>query len=149
MIFISCTSTSCEFVARIQTPDETEADQLIGPSCDWYPDRYPCPVCDERCAISTKNMSTARVRDLTVHEAFVAFNKVGLPGEHECGATVVEKLLREQRIVDVSVRHISGTNRCTLDRLTLDNGVALYLASSVHGACVYRITKPESYVEPE
>ncbi len=79
----------------------------------------------------------------------MAFNKVGLPGEHECGATVVEKLLKEHRIVDIDARHISGTNRCTLDQLKLDNGMILFLASSVHGACVYRITKPESYVDPE
>ena len=82
---------------------------------------------------------------LTVEEAFHAFNGVGLPGEQECSAARVAELLKTNVVKDVSVRHISGTSRCVLDRIQLNNDVVLYLGASTHGACVYRVKEPGSY----
>jgi hypothetical protein len=150
VIFISCTVERCAFVARILVEDDQEADQLVGPSSDWYPDRYPCPLCGERCVFSTKCLKEGgNIRDLSVREAFIAFNGVGLPGEHECSASRVQQLLTEHRVTEATTRHISGTPRCVLSKITLENGIVLHLGSSVHGAVVYRISEPSSYVAQE
>ena len=148
MIFISCTLVDCGFVARIHGPDVAEADHLVGPGSQWYPDRYPCPVCGERCAFSTRTLEhNVSVIDLTPHEAFIAFSGAGLPEDSECSASRVAELLCSERIKSVSTRHIRGTNRCTLDRIVLESGVVLHLGASTHGACVYRVQQPSSYAE--
>lgn len=148
MIFVACTSVDCDFVARVHGPDVEEVDHLIGPGSQWYPDKYPCPLCGERCAISTRCLEEKpNTVDLTPQEAFIAFSGAGLPGEAECSSTRVEKLLTEHPIMRVHTRHIRGTNRCTLDRLELDDGSILHLGSSVHGACVYRVQVPSNYTE--
>jgi len=148
MVFIACTYTECDFVAQISGLDEEEAEYLIGPKSDWYPDRYPCPKCGERCACFIKLAEGDRVTHvLTAKEAFIAFSGAGMPGEQECSASRVEKLLTEHPITKVHTRHIRGTNRCTLDRLELADGTVLHLGSSTHGACVYRVVGAPTYAE--
>ena len=137
MFFIACTYTECDFVACIHGPDTDEAEYLVGPKCEWYPDRYKCPKCGERCACFVKLAEGDHPSvTLTAQEAFVAFSGGGLPEEQECSASRVEKLLTECHIKRVFTRHIRGTNRCTLDRLELEDGTTLHLGSSAHGACV-------------
>lgn len=148
MFFIACTYTECDFVAAITPSADEEVDYLIGPKSDWYPDRYPCPKCGERCAYCARLEGKDRPTvTLTVREAFIAFSGAGLPDEQECSATRVEKLLYEHPISKVYTRHISGTNRCTLDRLELNDGTVLHLGSSSHGACVYRISGPPQFTK--
>lgn len=146
MVFFSCTSSSCPFVMSVQATDDAEAAALIGPESDWYPDQYPCPICGERCVCSTKLLDERRMQlSLTPQEAFIAFAGGGLPDEQECSAAAVEKLLSGAQVKGVCARHIQGTNRCTIDYLELEGGVRMYLGSSVHGACVYRVQGPQSY----
>jgi hypothetical protein len=148
VIFIYCTLTTCRFVARIHGPDVEEVDHLVGPSSQWYPDKYPCPVCGERCAISTRSFDeNYKCVDLTPQEAFIAFSGGGLPGEAECSASRVSSLLVQERVTNVKTRHIKGTNRCVIDRLQLESGIVLHLGASVHGACVYRVQEPPNYTE--
>ena len=116
----------------------------MGPSSDWYPDRYPCPSCGERCAVSTKH-GEGPITYLSAFEAFSAFNGAGLPGEQECSASRVSELLKGCSIKDVLVRHIKGTNRCTLDQIQLNDGTVLFLGASTHGACVYRVRVREHH----
>lgn len=147
MIFFCCTSISCDCVVRVHAPRTEEADLLIGPGSDWYPDRYPCPRCSEHMVFSTKLLEPGRVHDLTPHEAFICFSGAGLPEEGECSATFVHQLLTTKRIKDVQTRHVGGTNRCTLDHIEFEDGTKLYLGASTHGACVYRVQSPHSYME--
>ena len=146
MIFITCPSDDCGFVARIHVDDVPEADSLIGPGSDWYPDNYPCPRCGEKSSFNVRSDPMSRFTDLTPKEAFVAFSGVGLPSEQECSASKVRTLLLENKIKDVTTKHINGTSRCLLETIELDNGMVLYLGSSALGACVYRVKEPKSYV---
>jgi len=148
VIYIACTSTSCSFTAGVQAGEEAELDNLVGVNSDWYPDKYPCPVCGEACAVSTALPAESKeVAHLTVQEAFAAFSGAGLPNEQECSAARVKALLLEKRIEDVRVRHIRGTGRCTVERIVLEGGVTLHLAASAHGACVHRISTKSSFME--
>jgi hypothetical protein len=148
MVFFSCTSSTCPFVGAVHALDEGEADGLIGTRSDWYPDRYPCPLCGSTCVINTRKLDERKVSAyLTPQEAFIAFSGAGLPSECECSAAAVRALLCGASVKLASTRHIQGTNRCTIDFLELMDGTRLYLGSSTHGACVYRVQKPHSYVE--
>ncbi len=146
MIFICCTLESCGFTARIHAPIEGEAESLLGPSSNWYPDKYPCPKCSSNCVMSTKQMNRLPVTDLTPLEAFAAFSGVGLPTEHETSAAEVCRLLEGSTIKQAFTRHIPGTNRGCLDKLVLEDGTVLFIGASSHGASVYRIQKPGTYV---
>jgi hypothetical protein len=148
MVFISCTSVSCDFVAGITVVDVDEAESLIGPKSEWYPDKYPCPTCGERCAFSTRKLDERRTQHfLNPMEAFVAFSGAGLPSEDECSSARVRGLLETKRVKSVVTRHIRGTSRCTLDCIELEDGTKLYLGASTHGACVYRVQSPHIYAE--
>jgi hypothetical protein len=148
VIFFCCTSVDCLAVIRVTALDLEEFEHVIGQGSEWFPDKYPCPMCSERMAISTKCLEqNPKMYDLTPQEAFAAFSGAGMPSEQECSATRVRELLLTKRVVDVSARHIRGTNRSTLDRIELEDGIVLHLASSTHGACVYRIQVPFSFTE--
>lgn len=148
MIFYACTSVDCPAVIRVVAFDDEELSHLIGNDSEWFPDKYPCPVCGERMAIHTKcPEADPRFIELTAQEAYSAFAGAGLPNEQECSAARVRELLTHLRIVDVHVRHIRGTNRCTLDRIMLEGGLILHLASSAHGASVFRIQARGAFTE--
>ena len=55
-------------------------------------------------------------------------------------------MILEQGVKDVVTTHISGTNRCLLERIILNDGTELFLGASALGASVYRVRKAESYV---
>ena len=85
--------------------------------------------------------------DLSPHEAHLAMEGMGIPAERECAAEIVRKLFQEQRVRDVVVRPVSNTGKSVLDAVHFDDGTALFLCASSHGAQVYRIRKPHSYVK--
>jgi hypothetical protein len=148
VIFYACTSVSCSAILRVAGFDGDEVNLLIGRESEWFPDKYPCPTCGERMAVHTKcPEADPKFIDLSPQEAYSAFCGAGLPSEQECSASRVRELLITQRITDVRVRHIRGTNRCTLDQIILENGLTLHMASSTHGASVYRIQAPGAFVE--
>lgn len=132
---------------RVVGFDADELKTLIGHDSEWFPDRYPCPVCSECMSIHTKcPEADPKCVDLTTQEAFSVFSGAGLPEEQECSATRVQELFRDLKVVRVGTRHIRGTNRCTLERIELEGGIILHLAASTHGACVYRIQAPLAFL---
>jgi hypothetical protein len=148
VIFFVCSSLTCNAVIRVAASDLEQLELTIGSRSDWFPDRYPCPICGELMALHTRcPEERTQLIDLSPGEAFAAFCGAGLPAEQECSATRVRELLTTMRVVRVQTRHITGTNRCTLDTIELDGGVVLHLASSAHGACVYRIRAPAAFTE--
>lgn len=146
MIYIACSAEACARVYRVVAEDSVEFSYLLGQGSDWYPDNYPCPDCGHACTISARVEPNRHCIDLTTQEAFYAFSGAGLPSEQECGATVVRNLIAEHGVREAVTRHISGTQRCVVSQLLLGNGWTIFLGSSVHGACAYRVKKVNEYV---
>lgn len=151
MITIVC--RACSTAVRV-TGEPSEVEHLFGElNPEWYPDKFPCPGygCDSTAeavdAIDPAALQALSVHDLSPHEAYAAFNGLGIPKERDCGPTAVKTLLMNQRIVGGDVQLIRGSNRSVIHNLEFDDGTVLYLASSTYGATVYRIAKPESAVE--
>jgi hypothetical protein len=86
------------------------------------------------------------IHDITPQEAFAALNGLGFPPERDCGETAVRQAFAS-KITDVGVRQIRGANRSALEWIQFEDGTRLYVASSPHGAVVYRLAKRFSYVE--
>ena len=131
--------------------DFNEADYLVGPSSEWYPDRYPC--WNDECTglatflqnIDVDALRRLSVRDLNPQEAFLALNKMGMPEERDCTAAAVQLVFKESPVKHVNARQLQDSHRSVVDHIELDNGVKVYLAASPDGAIVYRISKPHSY----
>lgn len=150
MIYIVC--EKCSSALRVtpgkSTDDEgeaVEAEDLVGPACEWYPDKYPCPKCGELGrlveAVDPMVLPFLQITDVTPFEAFRALCGVGLPEEHDCGTTAVELLFTTKRVKSVETRPIRGSNRCILDSVEFEDGTRAHLASSSLGATVFRISK--------
>lgn len=146
MIIIVC--TQCGVGVRTHGED---TDVLVGQSCEWYPNKYPCPVqCGGQasCAeVESLSLPALDIHDLTPQEAFAAFEGLGFPEEHDCGKAAVERLFVEQRVKSVKVVQLRHQNRSRLDHIEFENGTKLYLAAATEGAVVYRISNPHSYAE--
>jgi hypothetical protein len=151
VIIIAC--QECASAVRI-VGENDELNMLLGEgNAEWYPDNYPCPTatCKGKAelmdGIESAALRLLTIYDLNPQEAFAAFHGLGLPSERDCGPTAVKEALLNNRIKDVDVRLIRGSNRSVVHRLTLENGMILYLGSSPFGATVYRISVPQSAVE--
>lgn len=148
MIYLKCSSTSCNFVAGISSQGLVEIEALIGPNSEWYPDKYPCPKCGASCVLQkTCPPAAGSITYLSAQEAFCAFSGAGLPVEQECGFSYVEKVLRTKRIVSVAGRQVRGTKHCLIDSLLLEDGTILFLSASAHGACVYKVQGSAAFTE--
>lgn len=148
MILINC--TNCAFTVRIFGSDESEMQGLVGPGSDWWPDKYPCTKCGGKMKVTTidaKMLANLRVVDLNPQEAFVAFSGGGIPSDLNCTVESVKALLEGAVIEKVEAHTVSGTRRSLLNSITLKSGERIYLASSVHGAVVYRIASPHNYTK--
>jgi hypothetical protein len=147
VIYIVC--PSCLSALRVSPGTDNEAEELLGESCDWYPDKYPCPRCEQPCTLATVvDSDTLRkldVADVTPMEAFVALSGAGLPEEQDCSATAVGKLFTEKRVKAVATRLIRNSNRCAVDHIEFEDGCKAYFGASSHGAVVYRISRPGKY----
>lgn len=151
MIIIAC--KDCGTAVRV-TGEHEELSHLLGEqNPDWYPSKYPCPtaLCRGKAefmeGIEPAALRLLNVYDLTPHEAFAAFNGLGLPEERDCGPTAVKDALMRSGIKDVDVRLIRGSNRSVIYNLTLKDGTILYLGSSPFGATVYRMSGLQSAVK--
>jgi hypothetical protein len=151
VIIIAC--KDCGTAVRV-TGENDQLSHLVGElNQDWYPDKYPCPTA--QCAgkaefmegIEPSAMRMLTIHDLTPHEAFAAFNGLGLPGEQDCGPTAVREVLLTNKVKAVDTRLIRGSHRSVIYSLTLEDGTILYLGSSSFGATVYRISKVQSAVK--
>lgn len=147
MIYIVC--KSCRFALRVSPGVDNESEDLLGESSDWYPDKYPCPMCEQDCTLATvmdtSTLQNLDVVDVTPMEAFVALSGAGLPEERDCGVTAVEKLFGEKRVKGVATRLIRNSNRCVVDHIEFEDGCKAYFGASSHGAVIYRISKPGKY----
>jgi len=139
----------CCLVIRI-SGDANEFDSLLGAHSQWYPDKYPCPNCGTKCTlqehIEANALRILDVHDLTIAEAFAAFNGLGFPEERECGPTAVRELFK-QPIEKIDLQQIRGTNRSVIHSIVFKDGTKMFLAASPMGAIIYRISKKRSIVE--
>lgn len=143
MNFLVC---PCGTSLRI-TGDVEELRNLLGEDCEWYPNKYPCPMdgCQHKMTITSvvesKSLQQLTVYDVTVAEAYAAVQGAGLPEERDCGAERVQQLLLQHRVVSADVRQMKGANRSVLLWVQLENGVKLFLGSGPTGAVVYRVAQ--------
>lgn len=152
MILLAC--EACRRALRV-TGDLEEANALVGPNSDQWPDRFICQDCGGRVlgaltAEATEDALRAlAVRDVTPQEAFAALQGLGLPEERICCAEVIEPLLGAHG-VQAKGRQLTGsTPRYVLDELVLPDGTRICLGASPQGALVYRVVTPHSYAQKE
>lgn len=150
MIYIVC--ATCKAGLRIGPGAPNESKVLFGDGSDYYPDKYPCFRCEKPeakfvPAMSSEALSQLELFDVTPMEAFAAMNGLGIPGEQDCSAAAVAKVMAGSTVKQVNVRQIRNSHRCLIDGIVLDNGVTLFMGSSALGATVYRVSLPHSYAE--
>ena len=150
MILVLC--TACAIGIRV-TGEPIEVDFLVGPSSEYWPDRFPCPVCsklvtgfpeplvDDRIALVT------RIVDLNPQEAFAAFHGLGLPEELNCTIEAINKQVRLHAVKSFSGRNVFGTTRCIIDYVEFVDGSRVYLGAGAEGACGYRFVLAPSYAK--
>ena len=81
-----------------------------------------------------------RVLSLSAEEFFRALCGYGLPDEIGAEPEIVQALLLSSKITGVSLFR-SPLGRSVLERLDLENGTCLHLASSRHGPVVFKVTR--------
>lgn len=108
-----------------------------------------CPFCggDRLHKLDAAQTSTLEVQELTPKEAFAAFSGLGFPDEQDCSPTAVATALTSSPVKTVTARPIKGSHRALIEIIELENGTKLFFGASVHGASVYRISRPRSYAE--
>lgn len=143
----------CGAVFRVlQTEQGTDVDHLVGRNSTYWPDGYTCPRCGSAAQGCDeldlpRGAQTTDVLDLTAGELLAALHGLGLPDEQQCDFDRVATLLTTTRLKRIEGSTVAGTNRCMLDHLQLEDGTKIYLGASSHGAVVYRVVKPTSYVQ--
>jgi len=85
--------------------------------------------------------------ELSAQEAHLAMVGMGIPEERECAMEIVRGILTSQPVKEVKARTIPNTGRSAIDYIMMEDGTTLFLCASTHGAQVYRIRKPHSYVK--
>ena len=142
-MFIIC-STCPEGLRVVGEPDEIKSLISSREGCVCY-------VCGAECMVSpfadNDVLQTKHVHTLSPMEAYLALEGMGIPEERECASEIVATLLIHQRIKKVTARSVPNTGRSCIDAIEFEDGTVMYLASSVHGALVYRIKKPHNYTE--
>ena len=150
MIFVFC--GTCSLGVRVMG-DAQELEHLVGPSSEFWPDKFPCIQCGGT-AVGTTEIgleipAKLRIQDLTPTEAFAAFNGLGIPSEHRCTFAEVTRLLKEGPIRQIRGADVQGTQRCIIESLELWDGTKIHLGASPSGAVVFRISRPHSYADGE
>lgn len=145
MILIVC--KSCTTAIRISGGEDGEMESLFGNPTKTY----PCPSCEGDAetmdSVEAAAFQALDLYDLTPHEAFAAFNGLGLPKERDCGPAAVTNLFMNQKVVGVGGELIKGTNRTVLKHLEFADGTKMYFASSPYGATIYRIQTQRSFTD--
>ena len=125
-----------------------DPERLVGPGSDFWPNDYICVACDAgvtaimESEADPKTLPKMRLRDLEAHELLAALSGCGLPEEAACSAQVVAQIFATKQVVSVQCRDVPNTGRSLLESLTFADGTKMHLASSTHGAVVYRIRHP-------
>lgn len=148
MIAIVC--TACKKMLNV-VGEVSEVDMLVGQRSDFWPNKYVCFSCSGPAeGFLTPEVSAAAIRELDVYdvtpqEAFAALGGLGIPAERTCCADVVVPLF-EAVGLKVKGKELRGMTRYFLDEIEMPDGTKLFLGASPHGAVIYRITRPHSYV---
>lgn len=156
MITVVC--TACKRGLRIHpgsglrlTGDLSQAEAMFGQGSEYYPDAYPCAWCDQCMELidgaDPEALRAIDLFDVSPQEALSAMAHLGLPFEHDCSAAAVTALIQGQQVSSVVAKQVRNSHRCIVDYLELADGTRIYFGSSAHGATVYRVSKPSSYVE--
>lgn len=152
MILIAC--LNCGFGIRVMPSCVTdprsiqEVHQLVGEHSTFWPDQFKCPRCGNPARgmleqkADPKAVALLELRDLTPHEAFQAFNNLGLPEEQDASLAEVQRLLLKYPVCKVVGSDVAGMKRTILDSLELLDGTRVYFGAGSEGACIYRIVKP-------
>lgn len=141
---------NCYTVVRVMD-DVTTLAILVGNRSEYWPDKYTCVACGKNCtAISEGDaapeaLQRMKLRDLNAEEFLAALSGLGTPDEMICDAVTVTDLLAK-KIKTVNGYNIPNTTRFLLESLELEDGTKLHFGAGALGACVYRITRPISYV---
>lgn len=150
MIVVVCSNASCGTAIRVMG-DALEINELVGPSSEFWPDKYICPTCEFPAAGVMEHdidvRSLPKLRDLEAQEFFQALNGMGLPEEQECTIDAVTQALITSRVVRVVGHSITNSKRFALEWLELEDGRRMYFAAGTHGATVYRLTLPVKHTE--
>lgn len=146
MIIVIC--RDCQVAFRI-IGDLDASRALVGPTSDFWPNRFPCPLCRKSIIgafeyeVSPALLAVLTLRELTPQEAFLAFNEMGLPEERDCKKSQIEELFT------TPIRGISGketiTGRFILEHIEFWDGSKIYLGAAPGGAIIYKISSPPNY----
>lgn len=139
MIYLTC--GRCHHGLRVSPGQGGEAEHL------FHNGALPCWKCRAPLSRTAFEEMGVDYVDVTPQEALAAIHGLGLPGEGDCAAEAVAKLLTEKSIEKVGIRQIRNSHRSIIDYLELEDGTRVYLGSSSYGATVYRIAPRHSYVE--
>lgn len=154
MIVVVC--IPCELAIRIMPTcvgngtSAQEVQQLVGTHSEYWPDKFPCVKCGKSARgmlereADPRALKLMELRDLTPHEAFAAFNGLGLPEEQRCSLEAVQALLIAQPVRRVVGTDIRGCERTIIDSLELQDGTVVHFGAGAEGACIYRIVRPGS-----
>jgi hypothetical protein len=141
----------CYAVVRV-IDDPTQIHLLVGQASEFWPDKYDCLVCGEKCeAISESDAEPAalarmKLKDLSAQEYYAALHGLGTPDEMKCDAPTVNELL-SRPVKKVVGRQLPNTERFLLETIEVEGGVKLHFGAGAAGAVIYRITRPISYTE--
>lgn len=149
------TCEGCAAIYRVlQQQDGTDVDLVVGEHSEFWSDRYLCPRCGARATGMHENflprgMQTSSIVDLTAEELLAALYGLGLPEERKTTLDEVKSYLIKEggnirKVVGSDVAH---TGRCVIDRIELMDGTKIYFGASAHGAVIYRVVHPISYVQ--
>lgn len=154
MILIVC--IPCKLAIRVLPSVIDRSDQLetlVGRQSDFWPDKFECPQCQGtmrgmlEAQADVNALKLMRLKDLTPHEAFAAFNGLGFPDEQNCTLEALHELLREQPVRKLHGENVAGSTRSIIECIELWDGSKIYLGASPEGAVVYRTTTPVSAVK--
>lgn len=147
MILILC--PRCKCALRV-TGDLNEAYNLVGPSSEFWPDKFTCFRCEKpaqgflESEVAIK--AQIEIKEVSPQEAYAAIHGLGILEERDFDKLTIDALLREQPIRRIGGKDLAGGGRTVIDYLELWDGTRVHLGASHDGAVIYRITRPHSYV---
>lgn len=101
---------------------------------------YELSEVEARAISSVTTPGVVNLLTLTVGEFFRALCGYGLPDEIKAEPEVVKALLLSSKVINASV-HTSASGKTLLEKLDLENGTCLHLASSSRGPVVFKVTR--------
>jgi rubredoxin len=147
------TCEGCGSIYRVmQQHDGADVDLIVGEHSEFWPNKYTCPRCGARAAGAhedalPRGFQTVSIIDLTAEELLAALYALGLPEERKTALADVQGRLTKNWIAHVVGHDVAQTGRCCIDYLEMADGTKIYLGASTHGAVVYRVVSPASYVK--